>query len=41
MLGEPGKDIKIIAKIDNIHGIENFEDIISEADGVIFTRNEL
>jgi len=41
MLGESGKDIKIIAKIDNIHGIENFEDIINEADGVIFTRNEL
>jgi pyruvate kinase len=41
MLGESGKDIKIIAKIDNIFGIENFDDILNEADGVIFTRNEL
>lgn len=40
-LGESGKDIKILAKIDNIHGIENFEDIINEADGVVFNRNEL
>ena len=40
-LGDQGKDIKILAKIDNIHGIENFEDIINEADGVVFCRNEL
>jgi pyruvate kinase len=27
-LGENGKNIKILAKIDTIHGIENFEDIL-------------
>ena len=41
ILGEPGKNIKIIAKIDTISGIENFEDILSQSDGVIIQRNEL
>jgi len=27
-LGEAGKNIKILAKIDTIHGIENFEEIL-------------
>lgn len=40
-LGEAGKFIKVLAKVDSIHGIENYEDILFEADGMIFTRNEL
>lgn len=40
-LGEAGKNIKVIAKIDTISGIEGFEDILSQSDGVIIQRNEL
>jgi len=40
-LGEGGSNIKIIAKVDSIHGVENFEDILYEADGMVFSRNEL
>jgi len=39
--GEAGRNIKIIAKIDTITGLENFEQILNEADGMIFCRNEL
>ena len=41
VLGEGGANIKILAKIDSIHGVENYEDILFEADGMIFSRNEL
>ena len=41
VLGEGGKNIKVLAKIDTIHGVEAFEDILSEADGMIMCRNEL
>jgi pyruvate kinase len=41
LLGESGKDIKIVAKIDSMHGIEKFKEISDVADGVIFVRNEL
>jgi pyruvate kinase len=30
-----------MAKIDSIHGIENFDEILKEADGVVISRNEL
>lgn len=30
-----------MAKIDSIHGIENFDEILIEADGVVISRNEL
>jgi len=36
MLGPQGKSIQIIAKIDTISGLESFEDIALEADGMIF-----
>lgn len=40
-LGDAGKNIKIISKIDSISGVENFEDILSQSDGIIIQRNEL
>jgi pyruvate kinase len=41
IFGENGKQIAIIAKIDTIHGIENFDMILEKADGIIIQRNEL
>lgn len=40
-LGEGGKDIKILAKVDNMEAVTNFESIMKSADGSIFVRNEL
>ena len=40
-LGDFGKDIKILAKIDTLNGIENYDDIITHCDGTIIQRNEL
>ena len=41
ILGEFGKNIKILGKVDTIHGIENFDDILLQSDGIIIQRNEL
>lgn len=41
ILNEHGSDMKIIAKIENMQGIENLEEILSVSDGVMVARGDM
>lgn len=41
VLGERGRSIKIISKVENQEGIQNFDDILAKTDAVMVARGDL
>ncbi|XP_029927612.1 pyruvate kinase PKLR [Myripristis murdjan] len=40
-LGPHGRDIKIVSKVESRQGVENFDEILAESDGVMVARGDL
>lgn len=40
-LGEEGQYIQMIAKIETLQGLENLEEILEEADAIMFSKHDM